>query len=192
MNKKEITTIPNILSILRIILIPIYSYIYLTATTTKQYRIAACIFVLSSITDMLDGIIARKFNMISQIGKILDPIADKVTQGIVMICLSFKYNSMWILFVFFLIKESFMAIMGIINLIKGKMLNGAKFSGKICTAILFICMSALMFFPNMTEKYVNSLIIISAFFMLFSFVSYIAFYTKHADNLIPSERSHLN
>lgn len=184
MKKNDIITIPNILSILRLILIPVYSYVYLTAKSTQQYRLAACIFIFSSVTDMLDGFIARKFNMVSRLGKILDPIADKATQGIIMLCLGIKYSNMWILFAFFLIKEGFMTVMGIINLKKGKMLNGAKFSGKVCTTVLFICMSALIFFPDMPQRGVNSLIIISAFFMLFSFMSYISFYIKHADKLV--------
>lgn len=184
MKKKEIFTIPNILSILRLVLIPVYSYVYLNAKSTQQYRLAACIFIFSSATDMLDGFIARKFNMISRLGKILDPIADKATQGIIMLCLGIRYNSMWILFAFFVIKEGFMTVMGIINIRKGKILNGAKFSGKICTTVLFICMSVLIFFPSLSQKGVNSLIIISAFFMLFSFMSYISFYIKHSDKLV--------
>lgn len=184
MNKKEIFTIPNILSIFRLLLIPVYVYIYLNADENCDYWLAAGILAISSLTDMLDGIIARRFNMISRLGKILDPVADKATQGILMICLALRYKSMWILFVFFIVKEGFMAVMGIINLKKGKMLNGAKFSGKICTTVLFVCMILLILIPNMPSHAVNSLIIICAFFMLFSFASYIIAYFKHSNELV--------
>lgn len=180
MSKKEIFTIPNILSMFRLILIPIYTYIYLTAETVADYRLAALIFAISSVTDMLDGLIARKFNMISKLGKILDPIADKATQGILMICLMLKYTNMQILFIFFVIKEGFMTVMGIINYRNGKMLDGAKMSGKVCTTVLFISMTLMLLIPDMSDRYVNLLIVICAVFMLISFVSYInAYRDKH-------------
>lgn len=184
MNKKDILTIPNLMSTFRILLIPIYIYIYLNADKTADYWFAGGLLILSSITDMLDGIIARKFNMISQLGKILDPIADKLTQGVIMVCLSMHYNNMRILLTFFIIKEGFMAVMGIINLKKKKMLHGAKMSGKICTTVLFICMILLILFPEMPPKGVNSLIIISGFFMIISFMSYFTIYFRHPNELV--------
>lgn len=184
MLKKEIVTIPNILSLFRILLIPVYAYIYLTAKTANDFYLAGGIFILSSLTDMADGIIARKFNMISRLGKILDPIADKVTQGIIMICLALKHANIWMLFTFFVVKEGFMTVMGIINLKKGKMLNGAKFSGKVCTTVLFISMIIMVLFPDIPQKGINSLIIISSFFMLYSFVSYLVMYFKHPNKLV--------
>lgn len=184
MNKKDILTIPNLMSIFRILLIPIYIYIYLNADKAADYWLAGGLLILSSLTDMLDGIIARKFNMISQLGKILDPIADKLTQGVIMVCLSMHYSNMRILLTFFVIKEGFMAVMGIINLKKKKMLHGAKMSGKICTTVLFICMILLILFPEMPPKGVNSLIIISGFFMIISFMSYFTIYFRHPNELV--------
>lgn len=184
MNKKEIFTIPNILSFFRLLLIPVYAYIYLHADTAFDYRLTGGLLIVSALTDMFDGLIARKFNMISKLGKIIDPIADKATQGVIMICLSIKYNDMRVLLTFFIIKEGFMAIMGIINLRKGKMLSGAKMSGKICTTVLFVSMILLILFPSMPLKCVNSLIIISGFFMIVSFMSYFTAYFKHSDELV--------
>lgn len=184
MNKKEIFTIPNILSFFRLLLIPVYAYIYLTADNIFDYRLAGGLLIVSSLTDMLDGIIARKFNMTSKLGKILDPVADKATQGVLMICLSLKYNNMRALLTFFAIKEGFMAIMGIVNLKKGKILGGAKMSGKVCTTVLFVGMILLIIFPSMPSKCVNSLIIVSGFFMVVSFMSYFTTYFKHSDELV--------
>lgn len=188
MNKKEILTIPNLLSVFRLILIPVYVYIYLHAEKISDYCIAAGVFVLSALTDMADGIIARKFNMISRVGKVLDPIADKATQGVLMVCLGLKYKNMLMLFFLFVIKEGFMAIMGIVNLKHEKMLDGAKMSGKVCTTVLFVCMTIIMLFPNIPPSTVNFLIIISAFFMVVSLISYFVTYLKKNNELVSIER----
>lgn len=177
-SEEKILTIPNILSLFRLILIPVYVYIYLNATKASDYYIAAGILIVSTLTDAIDGIVARKFNMISKLGKILDPIADKATQGILMICLSLKYDKMSILFIFFVIKEGFMTIMGIINLKRGRMLKGAHFSGKVCTTVLFVSMILLVLVENMPETIVNSLIIISGIFMCISLFNYASLYFK--------------
>lgn len=76
--KKEIFTIPNLLSLFRLLLIPVYVTIYLNATTMEHYFLSAAILAVSCLTDMIDGKIARKFHMISNLGKILDPVADKL------------------------------------------------------------------------------------------------------------------
>lgn len=88
--KKEVFTIPNLLSLIRLILIPIYVVIYLNASQLREYFLAAAILAVSCLTDMIDGKIARHFNMISTLGKILDPIADKATQFTLTLCLSIK------------------------------------------------------------------------------------------------------
>ena len=85
--KREVFTIPNLLSLFRIILIPIYISIYLHARRAEDYYLAGAILALSCLTDMIDGKIARHFNMISTLGKILDPIADKATQFAMIVCL---------------------------------------------------------------------------------------------------------
>ena len=86
-NKKDILTIPNLLSLFRLLMIPVIVWLYVKE---KNYYAAAAMVLISGATDIADGIIARKFNMISDFGKILDPMADKLTQGALIICLSFK------------------------------------------------------------------------------------------------------
>ena len=136
--KKEIFTIPNMLSLFRLVLIPIYVAIYLNAENAADYYIAAGILAVSCLTDLIDGKIARHFNMISSLGKFLDPLADKATQFTLIMCLVVKYSVLWYLVGIFVIKESFQLIAGGIILRKGKMLKGALYSGKICTTILFV------------------------------------------------------
>lgn len=89
---KDFFTLPNILSYVRLLLIPVFMVHYLTATDERDYLISGMIIVFSGLTDLLDGIIARKFNQITEVGKLLDPIADKLTQVAVIICLMFRYE----------------------------------------------------------------------------------------------------
>lgn len=115
--------------------------------------------------------------MVTDIGKVLDPISDKLTQGVLAICLMSRYSLMIPLVILFIIKETYMGIMGIIFLRK-KILHGAFWFGKICTAILDVSIIVLIIFPTMPMNAVNTLIIICICFMIFSFVCYIIQYTK--------------
>ena len=85
--KKDIFSIPNILSFVRILLIPIFVWLYVTAGTSGEYYLAAAVVVASGITDFLDGQIARRCNMITEFGKFLDPLADKLLVCSALICL---------------------------------------------------------------------------------------------------------
>jgi cardiolipin synthase len=174
--KKEILTIPNLLSMFRLVLIPVYIAIYLNAKNTADYYLAAGILAVSCLTDMIDGKIARHFNQISSFGKILDPLADKATQFTLIICLTVKYSFLWCLVILFVIKESFQLIAGGINLRKGRMLKGALISGKICTTILFISLIILVMLPNLEADIVRVIAVIDAIFMLVAFAEYVIAY----------------
>lgn len=174
--KKEVFTIPNLLSLFRLVLIPVYAYIYLNATENYQYLIAGSIMAVSCITDMVDGKIARRYNMISNLGKILDPLADKITQFTLTLCLSLKYPVLRPVLCLFIVKEIFQAVMGIIHLRKGRMLPGALMAGKVCTTILFISLIALVLFPNMHPKFVDAIAAVDTVFLVISFISYILAY----------------
>ena len=170
--KKEIFTIPNILSFLRLILIPVYVAIYLNASCTTDYLLAGAILAVSCLTDLIDGKIARHFNMISTLGKIIDPLADKATQFSLIICLTTKHPILWTLVGLFVIKEGFQLIAGGINLRKGIMLKGALLSGKICTTILFVSLIVMVLIPSLSPDIVFIITIADAVFMLVAFVDY--------------------
>lgn len=178
--KKELLTIPNALSLFRLVLIPVYVAIYLNARDGSDYFIAAAILAVSCLTDLIDGKIARHFNMITTVGKILDPLADKATQLALIVCLSIKYPILLYLLGLFVIKESFQLIAGGINLRKGKMLKGALLSGKICTTILFISLILMVLIPEMSETAVTIIAIVDTAFMLISFVEYLITYRCRA------------
>lgn len=174
--KKEIFTIPNLLSLFRLVLIPFYVVIYLNAEDAWQYYAAGSILAVSCLTDAVDGKIARRYNMISTVGKILDPLADKVTQFTLTLCLSLKYPVLRPVLILFVVKELFQLIAGVVNLRKGKMLPGALMAGKICTTVLFVSLIALVLFPTMPDAAVNSISLIDMVFLIISFISYILAY----------------
>lgn len=171
--KKELFSIPNLLSLFRIVLLPVYVYIYLNATETPQYILAGTIMAVSCITDMVDGKIARKYNMITNVGKVLDPFADKLTQFTLTICLSLKYPVLYPVLALFLVKECFQLIVAIIQFRRGKVLPGALMAGKICTTVLFVSLIALVLFPNLNEIAVDIIALIDSIFLGFAFISYI-------------------
>lgn len=183
--KKEIMTIPNLLSLFRLVLIPVYIAIYLNAREDSDYYVAAGILAVSCLTDLIDGKIARHFNMISTIGKILDPLADKATQFALILCLSVKYPILWFLVALFVVKESFQLIAGGINLHRGKMLKGALLTGKICTTVLFVSLILMVMLPTLPESAVNIITIVDTLFMLVSFGDYLFTYFKR-DNRFQS------
>ena len=178
--KKEIFTIPNLLSLFRLALIPVYVHLYLNARTDSEYALAAGIMALSCMTDMVDGKIARKYNMISNVGKVLDPMADKFTQLALILCLSARYPILYPVLVLFLAKEFFQLFAMIISLRQGKALPGALMAGKVCTTVLFVSLIALVLFPNLNTVTVDLIVLTDAVFLLISFVSYIlAYYGKN-------------
>ena len=174
--KKELFTIPNLLSLFRLVLLPVYVYIYLDATERYQYITAGSIMAVSCLTDMVDGKIARRFHMISTVGKILDPLADKVTQFTLTICLSLKYPPLRPVLILFVVKEVFQLVVGLIHLRKGQMLPGALMAGKVCTTILFISLIAMVLFPGMDSRIVTTLSVVDAAFLSYAFLSYILAY----------------
>ena len=178
--KKEIFTIPNLLSLFRLALIPVYISIYLKARVPGEFYTAGSILAVSCLTDIVDGKIARHCNMISTLGKILDPLADKFTQFAVTLCLSLKYPAMRPVLILFVIKELYQLTIGAVYLRHRKMLPGALMAGKICTAVLFISLIVLVLTPHMPVQYVRILSIVDVIFLIISFFSYIfAYFGKH-------------
>lgn len=179
--KKDIWSIPNLLSLFRLVLIPVYVSIYLHAETRAQYILAGCILAVSCLTDMIDGKIARKFNMITTLGKMLDPLADKLTQLTLTLCLSLKYPVLYPVLALLVVKELVQLALGVLFLRRGKMLPGALMAGKVCTTVLFVSFIALVLFPNMDPSWINGIALLDAAFLAFSFGSYIhAYFGKNS------------
>lgn len=174
--KKEVMTIPNLLSLFRLLLIPVYMVIYLKAHETKDYIIAGVILALSCLTDMVDGKIARKYNLITTLGKFLDPLADKITQFTLILCLAIRHPVLWSVFILFVMKELYQLVAGAMAAHHGYILKGALFSGKVCTTILFISLVTLVVFPKLSETTVNLIALIDGVFLMVAFADYFITY----------------
>ena len=174
--KKEIFTIPNLLSFFRLIMIPVYMIIYLKAQEKADYIIAGTILAVSCFTDMVDGKIARKFNMITTFGKFLDPLADKLTQFSLLLCLAIRYKVLWPVFMLFVLKELFQLFAGILTAKHGYILKGALISGKVCTTVLFSSLVLMVFFPKIGTMAIDVIAMIDGFFLMVAFADYFITY----------------
>lgn len=170
MKKQEIWTVPNILGYIRLILIPIFAVLYL-----NEYDTGAIIaLAISILSDFFDGMIARRFNQITELGKFLDPVADKLTQATIVICLAIKYPLLWGLFAIEVLKEGFMMVAGAVLLRKkGRKLNGAKWYGKVGTAVIDFTLFALLVFPQMSADFRIGLIVFCSICMLITLGLYV-------------------
>ena len=156
---KDIISIPNILSYFRIILIFVFLFVYRQEIEYKSVYLGL-ILACSGISDVLDGYIARKYNMVTELGKCLDPIADKLTQFILLFCLLSKYPIAKVTLGVFLIKEAVVIMIGYkVICLQGKN-DGAKWYGKISTVIFYIVTIVLVLFSDINaaiiQKYRNN------------------------------------
>ncbi len=177
-SRKDLFTIPNLMGYFRIILIPIFMAVYIGADSRADYIAAAVILGISGLTDCFDGKVARHFNMITEWGKVLDPVADKLTQAAVFISLSFRYPTMRYLVILFVVKEMFMGIMGAVMLKKGSMMDGARWYGKLCTAVLYGAMFILLLVVDLSYFAAGLIISICIIMNVFSFACYIVYYVR--------------
>ena len=124
---KDLFKLPNILCYIRIALVPLFVYLYFTAEEPVDYYVATLVVMLSGITDFLDGQIARRCNMITDLGKIIDPAADKLMQLAMLVTLAINIPYMCILAVYLIVKEVVMALMGLVVMKRAnRRLDGAK------------------------------------------------------------------
>ena len=172
--KQEVLTIPNGLSFFRLLLIPVYTTIYLNAQNDSDYRLAAIILAASCMTDMIDGMIARQFNMVSNVGKILDPLADKLTQLSLTICLSIRYPVLRGVLVLLVVKELVQVIVAYHLFRQGKVLSGPLLAGKICTTVLFSSFIIFMLIPTLPMKIVTAITTLDCFVLAVAFIHYIS------------------
>lgn len=173
LNTRKILTIPNLLSLLRLVLAGIFAAIYWNAETRTDYYQAVAVLALSGLTDFADGKIARHFHMISELGKVLDPIADKLTQAVVAFCLCRHFALMKLLLTVLVIKEVAQGIYGCYAVKQAGHNDGAMLCGKITTFYLYAMMGLLLLFPGIPPAVDNVLIFVGICLLLWSFISYL-------------------
>ncbi len=173
--RKDILTIPNAMSFFRLLLIPVIVWLY---CGQENYLWAVVVIGLSAVTDIADGKIARRFSMVSDFGKVLDPVADKLTQMALISCLLSRYPWLWLLLALFVMKEALMAFWGYLTIKFTDSINSARWYGKLSTVILYASMMILFLLPQISETVAAVLIAACAFVMVLSLVLYGNFYRK--------------
>jgi len=184
MDKKSLN-IPNLLSLLRIILIPAFISTYLTAQTQSDYSLAASILLFSGLTDLVDGFIARRFDMVTPLGKVLDPLADKLTQASVCVCLAIRHPHLAILLIIFIVKEVLIFCGGVHLYKKQSRIVTAEWFGKMYTAVFFIVMVGIVLLPQLSEKtlfWILGLFLILTVFVFYRYLREFMRLTKNKNN----------
>lgn len=165
--------VPNILTVIRILLIPVIVVFIFTG----NYILAFVFFTISGITDIADGFIARKFNLISNFGKLMDPLADKLTQIATLASLVFTHIiPIWILLIVFL--KEFIMICGASFLYGKDVVVYSRWYGKLATVLFYIAIviSLLLKQFNLTGIWQNldlGLYTLALIATIFSLIMYI-------------------
>lgn len=177
--ENRIITVPNILSLFRLCLIPVIVWLY---CFREDYILTVVVVGISGITDIVDGFIARKFNMISNVGKIFDPIADKLTQIAIMACLLTKFGYMIIPLIIFIIKEVTMGVAALVMVKKTKVISGANWHGKVSTVMFFALVAVHLIWYNIPTPVSIVFIALSTSMMVLSASLYTVGYVKAIKN----------
>ena len=167
--QSKILTIPNILSFFRLCLIPVIMWLY---CVKENYLWAGITLILSGITDTVDGFVARHFHMTSDLGKMLDPVADKLTQAAMLFCLLTRFPLMIVPLGLMVLKESFMGVTGLLVIHKTGKVFGADWHGKVTTWLLYAMMILHVFWYNIPAGVSRVMIMACVVMMTVSLVLY--------------------
>ena len=170
--------VPNTLTLFRILLIPAFIVTYFLVPEAYFY-IPPLILVVSGLTDVADGYIARRFNQVTPLGRFLDPVADKFTMASVITCLSITHSPLRWLFAIYFVKEITLALIGLAMLKSWRNSIPAKWYGKTTTALLYALMFTVLFFPQIPDHVLAVLIVVPVIFIVLSFIFYLKEIKKH-------------
>ena len=174
----KLKDIPNILSIIRIFLVFVFVFVFFVLNSPIW---ALVVFLVAGATDVVDGYLARRFNWITNLGKILDPLADKLMQCTVLICLAVKNYIPWWLVVPFFLKEGSTLIVGLIVIKRRSVVVVSKWYGKVAVCLFYLTMVASVVFKDFFADNLLLQILVfapAAIFAIFAFVAYIQHYSK--------------
>ena len=166
---KKIMTLPNLLSIFRLLLIPLFCVVYVAR---GDYKLAAFVLFVSGLSDVVDGFAARRFNMVSDVGKVLDPIADKLTQLAVLGCLISRFKRMIVPCVLLGAKELATGVAGLIAVKKTCIVCSAEWHGKLTTVLLYTMMVMHILWHDIPPVASDLTIALCVAAMVLSFVLY--------------------
>ena len=165
----SVFTIPNLLSFLRLLMVPAIVWMHLSG---RNALLTAGLVVISGLTDLADGYIARRFHMVSDLGKALDPIADKLTQAAVLACLALRYPLMILPLALLMLKETAAAVLGLLIIRRTGQVYGADWHGKVATALLYAMMTLHLLWSGISPAISTVFILLCTAALCFSCVCY--------------------
>lgn len=168
--ENRIITIPNLLSAFRLVLIPVFLWTY---CVRGEYLVTTGLLLLSGLTDLADGYIARRFHMVSNLGKMLDPVADKLTQAAMLICLVTRFPMIWLPLALLAVKEASVGITSLLVIRKSGVVTGAVWHGKVTTALLYAMILVHLIWFQIPAAVSNGMIAVCFGVMLVSWGLYI-------------------
>ena len=175
--KYPVLNVPNTLSFIRILVVPAMAYFFLN----DQILWAVVMIAISGLSDAFDGFFARKLNQVTDLGKMLDPLADKLTQVAAAVCIGVKFPSLVFILMVFVAKEVLMAIGAFVLLKRHKKPCAARWYGKTATVLFYISVGIIVvmdgFLNLKTELFYtvsNILLGITAVMMVYAMIRYAA------------------
>ena len=170
--------VPNLLSVFRICLVPVFVAVYFTDENEIKYY-AVLVFAIAGLSDILDGYIARKYEAQTNLGKLLDPLADKLMTFTALICIFItRPVILWAVLIFF-VKEVLMGIGGIVLHKKARIeLPPSNVVGKVSNTVFFVVCVALMFLTNLSDPVATILVTVATVLALIAFAGYIISYNN--------------
>ncbi|MGE5631685.1 MAG: CDP-alcohol phosphatidyltransferase family protein [Caulobacteraceae bacterium] len=170
--------IPNVLTIIRFLLIPAFVY-YFFSPMKNGVKISIIIFVAAGLTDILDGFIARRFNLITRLGIVLDPLADKLMLLTVLISITLKNQiPVWVI-VIVAAKETLM-ILGALTLFNDHdIVVPANRFGKLSTIVFYVAVLAITFELPYSEIFLDAFIVVTIAALVVYFNNYISIKKQH-------------
>lgn len=178
--------IPNIITLFRIIIVPFYALFFFGVLgkgwTENPYLIAGLLFLLAGFSDALDGFLARRNNWITDIGKLLDPFADKLLEVVVTICLAIAFKGPFVILATIIItKEIIMIVGAYLIMSKSNVYVSAVWCGKLATVVWYLLICVAHFMPDAAKGDMllsNILCIVLILVMLMAFVIYVLNYAS--------------
>ena len=171
-NRNKNINVPNALSVLRIILIVPFVIYFIHDQITQ----AAVVLVISGLSDMFDGMIARRFHQFTELGQMLDPLSDKLTQGAVAVCLAVKQPMLIPLLAIFVLKEILMVGAACLLIKKSKRPGGSKWYGKVATTLFYVSFTIIVALKGIwgiqSLAVTVTLLSVTVAFMIYAFVQY--------------------
>ncbi len=178
--------IPNYISVFRILLVPVYVLLFFgnigRGWFDQPFLGAGLVFLLAGFSDALDGYLARRNHWISDIGKLLDPLADKLLEAAVSICIAIEFRGPFVILSAIVISKEIIMIVGAYLLMsKGNVYVSAVWCGKLATVVWYLLICMLHFFPETAKgdlMLADALCIVLILVMIMAFVFYVFNYAS--------------